>query len=109
MREFIMAALPFVTFGIVLAIVCVYHNWKEQKKAQEEQKMKCSKCGKEMRKGYLFSSKDGAFSFANEVPGVFENAKNAEGFVEITKLKPSHRTRVEANCCEECRMIVINY
>ena len=39
--------------------------------------MKCSNCGKEMRKGYLFSSKDGAFSFANEVPGVFENAKNA--------------------------------
>ena len=51
--------------------------------------MKCSNCGKEMRKGYLFSSKDGAFSFANEVPGVFENAKNADGFVEITKLKPS--------------------
>ena len=74
MREFTMAALPFVTFGIVLAIVCVYHNWKEQKKAQgEDQKMKCSKCGKEMRKGYLFSSKDGAFSFANEVLGVFEN------------------------------------
>ena len=46
--------------------------------------MKCSNCGKEMRKGYLFSSKDGAFSFANEVPGVFENAKNADGFVEIT-------------------------
>lgn len=45
--------------------------------------MKCSNCGKEMRKGYLFSSKDGAFSFANEVPGVFENAKNADGFVEI--------------------------
>ena len=34
MREFTMAAMPFVTFGIVLAIVCVYHNWKEQKKAQ---------------------------------------------------------------------------
>ncbi len=34
MREFIMAAMPFVTFGIVLAIVCVYHNWKEQKKAR---------------------------------------------------------------------------
>ena len=75
----------------------------------EVSRMVCTKCGKEMRKGYLFSSKDGAFSFANEVPGVFENAKNAEGFVEITKLKPSHRTRVEANCCEECRMIVINY
>ena len=67
--------------------------------------MKCSNCGKEMRKGYLFSSKDGAFSFANEVPGVFENAKNADGFVEITKLKPSHRTRIEAECCEECRML----
>ena len=32
MREFTMVALPFVTFGIVLAIVCVNHNWKEQKK-----------------------------------------------------------------------------
>lgn len=31
-----MAALPFVAFEIVLAIVCVYHNWKEQKKAQRE-------------------------------------------------------------------------
>lgn len=29
--------------------------------------MVCTKCGKEMRKGYLFASKDGAFSFANEV------------------------------------------
>ena len=71
--------------------------------------MKCSNCGKEMREGYLFSSKDGAFCFANEVPGVFENAKNADGSVEITKLKPSHRTRIEAECCEECRMLVIHY
>lgn len=37
--------------------------------------MTCPKCGKEMRKGYLFSSKDGAFSFADKVPGAFENAK----------------------------------
>ncbi len=44
-----------------------------------------------MREGYLFTSKDGAFSFANTVPGVFENAKNTDGFVEITPLKPSHR------------------
>ena len=28
----------FVTFGIVLAIVCVYNNWKEQKKAQAQGK-----------------------------------------------------------------------
>lgn len=34
MREFIIVVIPFVTFGIVLAIVCVHHNWKEQKKAQ---------------------------------------------------------------------------
>ena len=53
--------------------------------------MKCLECGKEMRDGYLFCSKDGAFSFVNKVPGVFENAKNAEGFVKITELKPSHR------------------
>lgn len=49
--------------------------------------MICPKCNKEMRKGYLFSSKDGAFSFADEVPGVFTNAKTAKGFVEITPLR----------------------
>lgn len=47
--------------------------------------MKCSKCGKEMRKGYFFSSKDGAFSFANEVPGVFENAKKRRWFCRDNK------------------------
>ena len=52
--------------------------------------MKCPKCGREMREGYLFCSKDGAFSFANEVPGVFENARSADGFVKITELTPSH-------------------
>ena len=51
--------------------------------------MKCPKCGREMREGYLFCSKDGAFSFANEVPGVFENARSADGFVKITELTPS--------------------
>ena len=46
-----------------------------------------SEMEKEMRKGYLFSSEGGAFSFANEVPGASENAKHAEGFVRITGLK----------------------
>ena len=66
-------------------------------------------CGKEMRDGYLFCSKDGAFSFANEVPGVFENAKNADGFVKITELKPSHRTHIKAAICEACRKVVLDY
>lgn len=71
--------------------------------------MVCTKCGKEMRKGYLFASKDGAFSFANEVPGVFEKADQADGFIEITSLKPGHRTSIAAECCEDCRMLVIGY
>lgn len=71
--------------------------------------MKRPNCGKEMRDGYLFCSKDGAFSFANEVPGVFENAKNADGFVKITELKPSHRTKIKASICEECRKVVFDY
>ena len=32
--------------------------------------MMCPKCGKEMRKGYPFSRKDGALSFASEVPKI---------------------------------------
>lgn len=71
--------------------------------------MKCVKCNKEMENGYLFSSKDGAFSFAKEVPGVFTNAKKAEGFVEVTPLKASHRISVNANCCKECRTLVVEY
>ena len=71
--------------------------------------MKCPKCGREMREGYLFCSKDGAFSFANEVPGVFENARSADGFVKITELTPSHRTRVKATICEECRVVLFQY
>ena len=71
--------------------------------------MMCPKCGKEMRKGYLFSSKDGAFSFANEVPGALEDAKNANGFVKLTALKVGGRTSVEACCCDACRTIMIQY
>ncbi|MGI6555871.1 MAG: PF20097 family protein [Pseudoramibacter sp.] len=71
--------------------------------------MKCPKCGKEMRSGYLFASKDGAFSFANEVPGAFEKADKADGFVAITPLRPGHRTAIEAHCCEGCRFVVFHY
>ena len=71
--------------------------------------MMCPKCGKEMRKGYLFGSKDGAFSFADEVPDSFENAKNADGFVKLTELKVGGRTSMEACCCEACRLGVISY
>ena len=71
--------------------------------------MICPKCNQEMRKGYLFSNKDGAFSFADEVPGVFTNARTAKGFVEITSLKASHRTKVEACICENCRIVEFEY
>ena len=77
--------------------------------SEKESIMKCPNCGKEMRDGYLFCSKDGAFSFANEVPGVFENAQNADGFVKITELKPSHRTHIKAAICEACRKVVLDY
>lgn len=71
--------------------------------------MMCPKCGKEMRNGYLFCSKDGALSFANEVPSPFENAKNAEGFVKLTEPKVAGRTSVEACCCDMCKTIIIQY
>ena len=45
----------------------------------------------------------------NEVPGVFEKADKADGFIEITSLKPGHRTSISAECCEECRVLVIGY
>lgn len=55
--------------------------------SEKESIMKCPNCGKEMRDGYLFCSKDGAFSFANEVPGVFENAKKCGWICEDYRVK----------------------
>lgn len=71
--------------------------------------MKCSKCGKEMREGFLFTTKDGAFSFANEVPGVFTYAEKADGFVKITPLKLGKRTALAGYICEDCHQVVIQY
>ena len=71
--------------------------------------MNCPLCGKEMREGYLFATKDGAFSFANEVPGMTKNAKNSDGFVEITPTKLHHRVNIEAYCCETCRLVQFRY
>lgn len=71
--------------------------------------MKCPKCGRKMRNGYLFSSKEGAFSFASKMPSAFENAKNTDGFVKITGQKVGGRTSVEACCCDECSMLVLQY
>ena len=71
--------------------------------------MKCPNCGQEMRQGYLFTTKDGAFSFADEVPSVVRNAKTAPGFVQITPVKPNHRVHIEADCCESCRVVQFQY
>ena len=48
--------------------------------------MMCPKCGKEMRKSYLLSSKDGALSFASEVPSALKIAKITFGFVKLIGL-----------------------
>lgn len=71
--------------------------------------MKCPYCGEEMQEGFLFSSKDGALSFAKKVPSVFKSAKNAEGFIQITEMKAAHRSSVKASVCEKCRKLVIEY
>ncbi len=62
-----------------------------------------------MRKGFLFTTKDGAFSFADEVPGMLQNAKTEKGFIEITPLEAGHRVRIEAYCCEACRIVQFEY
>lgn len=71
--------------------------------------MNCPKCGNEMREGFLFTTKDGAFSFADEVPGLLRMADKMPGFVEITPLKAGHRTNVKARCCTQCRLVQFDY
>lgn len=71
--------------------------------------MKCPFCGEEMTEGYLYSSKDGAFSFSKEVPGVFQNAGKQEGYIKITDLKAGHRIRIKATICEKCKKVIFDY
>lgn len=71
--------------------------------------MICPNCNQVMKQGFLFASKDGAFSFADEVPGMLHNAKKAAGFIEITPFEPNRRVSVEAYCCEMCRVVQFTY
>jgi hypothetical protein len=71
--------------------------------------MNCPYCGAEMKEGFLYGSKDGAFSFSEEVPGVFTNAKTAKGYIAITGLKAGKRTNIKAAVCEKCRKLIASY
>ena len=67
------------------------------------------KYGKDMRRGYLFSSKDGAFSFADKVPGVLEKCQKYRRLCKAHRLKVGSRTSVEACLCGACRMLILPY
>lgn len=71
--------------------------------------MLCNNCNKEMKEGYLFTSKDGSFSFGSLVPGVFKKAKKTPGFVKITDLTVGHRVNVKAFICHSCRKVIFEY
>lgn len=95
--------------GLVLCPKCGAKTRLKLLPEKENFRRVYTKCGKDMRRGYLFSSKDGAFSFADKVPGVLENAKNTEGFVKLTVSKLGSRTSVEACLCGACRMLIVPY
>ncbi|EFA23537.1 PF20097 family protein [Bifidobacterium gallicum] len=71
--------------------------------------MTCPECNGELEQGFLFSTKDGAFSFADEVPSSFKDAKNAPGFVQITAPKVGGRANVPALLCRACRQLIVTY
>ncbi len=71
--------------------------------------MKCPFCNEEMKDGIFFASKDGAFSFADEVPGVFTNAKKAKGYIAITELEAGKRLQLNGSICQKCRKLVLDY
>lgn len=69
--------------------------------------MKCETCSNVLEEGYVFSSKDGALSYALKVPGVFENAKEAEGFIRITSGVFGKRSATKAYYCKTCHKFII--
>ena len=71
--------------------------------------MKCPSCVCTMEEGYLFSTKDGAFSFARETPSPFKNAKDAPGFTAITEPKVGGRAKAPAHLCRTCHKLIVEY
>lgn len=62
-----------------------------------------------MKEGYLFSTKDGAFSFASSVPSAFESAKTADGYIKITEAKIGGRASAKAYCCKFYKTILLHF
>lgn len=69
--------------------------------------MKCETCTSLLEEGYLFSSKDGALSYGLKVPGVFENAKDTEGFIKVTSSVLGRRSAIKAYYCRTCHKFII--
>ena len=69
--------------------------------------MKCETCHTLLEEGYMFSSKDGALSFALKVPGVFENAKETEGYIKVNSSVLGKRSAIKAYYCRICHKFII--
>lgn len=69
--------------------------------------MKCDKCLNELEEGYVFSSKDGIIGYGQKVPGVFENTKNKEDIILLSKPILGRRSYVKAYYCKTCERVII--
>lgn len=69
--------------------------------------MKCETCLNLLEEGYLFSSKDGALSYALKIPGVFENAKETKGYIQVTTGVLGKRSAIKAYYCKTCHKFII--
>ena len=67
----------------------------------------CKSCGGRLEEGFLFGTKDGALSFAHEVPSAFENAGNAPGFARVATLKVGGRVSAPARICRACGIVTV--
>lgn len=67
----------------------------------------CKACGGRLEEGFLFGTKDGALSFAHEVPSAFENAGNAPGFAKVATLKAGGRVSSPACICRACGTVTV--
>ena len=69
----------------------------------------CKTCGEPLEQGFVFCTKDGALSFADELPSALKNARHAPGFIELSSPQVGGRAAVAATICRACRKITIDY
>ena len=70
--------------------------------------MKCPKCGREMKAGYVRATGNGGICYITDKRN-WSAPRSDEGFIQLGKAPWLKADSIPAFNCEECKYVVIDY